>query len=78
MVRKAQSTPLQVKMVTPPSKRKSPTRGGKEETCMISILTILCCLSITITCQILPLTLPYSLAKLPVLIGQTIAYESIA
>jgi hypothetical protein len=64
-------------MVTPHSKRKSPTRGGNEETSTINLLTILC-LSITITCQILPLTLSYPLARLPISMGQTITNGSIA
>jgi hypothetical protein len=36
------------------------------------------CLSITITCLALPLILPYPLAKLHILMGQTIINESIA
>jgi hypothetical protein len=65
-----------MKMVIPHLKRKSSTRGGKEETSTISLLTILY-LSITITCQILLLTLPYLLVRLPVLMGQTITNGSI-
>jgi hypothetical protein len=63
-------------MVSPYSKRKSPIRGGKEETSTIRLLITLC-LSIIITCQILPLTLLYSLERLPVSMGQTITNESI-
>jgi hypothetical protein len=64
--RKPQHTPLQAKMTTSHMKRKSPRRGGREETSTISFLITLCP-SITITCQILPLILPYPLARLSVL-----------
>jgi hypothetical protein len=64
-------------MTTPHSKRKSPIRGGREETNMISLLITLFP-SITLTCQILPLTLPYPLARLPVSMGRTIANGNIA
>jgi hypothetical protein len=57
--------------------RKSPIKGGKEETSTIS-LPITLCLSITITCLTLPLTHPYPLARLPVLMGRTITNGSIA
>jgi hypothetical protein len=52
-------------------------KGEKGETSTISLLTILF-LSIIITYQILPLTLLYPLANLPVLMGQTITNRSIA
>jgi hypothetical protein len=51
-------------------------KGEEEETSTIS-LPITLCPSITIICQILPLTLPYPLAKLPVSMGQTITNEII-
>jgi hypothetical protein len=63
-------------MATPHSKRKSPIRGGKEETSTISLLIIICP-SITIICLTLPLTLPYLLARLLVSMGQTITNGSI-
>jgi hypothetical protein len=63
--KESQNPPLQVKLVSPHLKRKSPIRGGREETSMIS-LRITLCSSIIITCQTLPLTLLYPLARLPV------------
>jgi hypothetical protein len=64
-------------MATPHSKRKSPIRGGREETSTINLLIILCP-SITIICLTLPLTLPYPLVRLPISMGRTITNESIA
>jgi hypothetical protein len=64
-------------MVTPHSKKKSPTRGENKETSTISLLTIIY-LSVIIIYQILPLTLPYPLARLFVSMGQTINNGSIA
>jgi hypothetical protein len=75
--RKLKLTPPQVKMTTPHSKIKSPIKGGKEETRMISLFITLC-LSITIICQILPLTLSYPLKRHPILMGRTITNRSIA
>jgi hypothetical protein len=72
--RKLKYTPPQAKTTTP--KRKSPRRGGKEES-TISLLTSLC-LSITIPCHLPPLMLPYPLAKLPASMGRAITNESIA
>jgi hypothetical protein len=74
--RKAKHTP-QAKMMTPHTKRRSPTRGRSEEENMIRLLITLC-LSIIITCQALSLTLPYPLARLPVSMGRTITNGSIA
>jgi hypothetical protein len=75
--RKAKHTPPQAKMVSPHSKRKSHIRGGREETSTISLLITLCP-SITIICVTLSLTLLYPLARLPILMGQTITNRSIA
>jgi hypothetical protein len=41
-------------------------------------LLITLCLSITITCQTIPLILPYPLVRLPISMGQTITNGSIA
>jgi hypothetical protein len=61
--REPQHTPLQVKMETPHSETK--IRGRREEISTISLLITLCP-SITITCQTLPLTLRYPLARLTI------------
>jgi hypothetical protein len=59
-------------------KRMTPRKGRKEETIAIS-LPITQCLSIMmIICLPLPLTLPYSLAKLPTLTELVITNGSIA
>jgi hypothetical protein len=64
-------------MKTPHLKRMSPRKGRKEETIVIS-LPITQCLSIMIICLALPLTLPYPLAKLPILMKLVIINGSIA
>jgi hypothetical protein len=58
------------------SKEEVTRKGGGGES-MISFLTTLC-LSITIPCHLPPLILPYPLAKLHILRGQTITNGSIA
>jgi hypothetical protein len=58
-------------------KSMSPRKGRKEETIMISS-PITQCLLIMIICLALPLTLPYPLAKLPILIESIIINGSIA
>jgi hypothetical protein len=69
--------PPQAKKKTPHSKRKSPKRGRKEEEILISLPTTQCLL-IIIICLALPLTLPYMLAKLPILMKLVIINGSIA
>jgi hypothetical protein len=64
-------------MKTPHLKRLSPRKGRKEETIVIS-LPITQCLSIMIICLALPLTFPYPLAKLPILMEFIIISGSIA
>jgi hypothetical protein len=73
--RKLQHTPPQAKTATP--MRKSSRRGGNEGISTIRF-PITLCLLITITCLALPLILPYSLEKLPVLMGRTITNGNIA
>jgi hypothetical protein len=75
--RKAKHNPPQAKMATPHLKRKSPTKGGREGKSTISS-PITLCLSITIKYLALPLILLYPLAKLHILMGQTIINRSIA
>jgi hypothetical protein len=64
-------------MITPHFKRKSPTKGRRKGKSSISPLITLCLLT-TITCLVLPLILPYPLAKLHILMGLTIINGSIA
>jgi hypothetical protein len=57
-------------------KRMPPRKGRKEETIVIS-LPITQCISIMIICLELPLTSPYPLAKLPILMELVIINGSI-
>jgi hypothetical protein len=66
----------QVNKKTPHLKRMSPKRKRNEEEIMISP-PITQCLLITIICLALPLILPYSLAKLSILMKLVITNGSI-
>jgi hypothetical protein len=63
--------------MTPHLKRKSPTKGRGKGKNAISPPIVLCLLT-TITSLALLLILPYPLAKLHILMGQTIINGSIA
>jgi hypothetical protein len=67
----------QAKKKTHQMKRMSPRKGRKEETIAIST-PITQCLSIMIICLALPLTLPYPLAKPPILMELVIINGSFA
>jgi hypothetical protein len=75
--KKGKNIHLQVKMMIPHLKRKSPTKERGKGKSVISLLITLCLL-IMITWLALPLILLYSLAKLYILMGQSIINESIA
>jgi hypothetical protein len=64
--KKTKKTLPQANKKTPHMKRMSPRKGRKEEIIAISP-PITQCLSIMIICLALSLTLPYPLAKLPIL-----------
>jgi predicted aconitase len=64
--KKTKKTLPQANKKTPHMKRMSPRKGRKEEIIAISP-PITQCLSIMVICLALPLTLPYPLAKLPIL-----------